>query len=88
MVRVRLVATLRSEAGIDEIEINGSGMLMDILAEARRKIPVLRRVIGEEGEPKPTALILVDDVDYRLLGKKLRIGRDSVITIIPVIHGG
>ena len=48
----------------------------------------MKRVIGEDGEPAPTILVLVDGVDYRLLGKELMVDEDTEITIIPVIHGG
>ena len=88
MARIRLIATLKEEAGAEELRINGGGKLRDILAEARRRIDALKRVIGEDGEPAPTILVLVDGVDYRLLGKELMVDEDTEITIIPVIHGG
>ena len=88
MARIHLVAMLRREAGIEEVEVDGAGKLTELLAEARRRIPALRRLISEDGVPGPTVLVLVDGVDYRLLGKELMVDADSVITIIPVIHGG
>ncbi len=87
-MKLRLVASLRNEVGKDTVEVDFEGNLTEALKVARERVPQLGNVIGVDGTPKPGVLVLVDGVDYRLLGKSIRVDRETTITIIPVNHGG
>lgn len=87
-MKLRLVASLRNEVGKDAVEVDFEGSLTEALRVARERVPQLGSVIGVDGVPKPGVLVLVDGVDYRLLGKSIRVDSETTITIIPVNHGG
>lgn len=87
-MKLRLLASLRNEVGREIVELPVKGSLTEALKAAREEIPPLRSVVDENGEPKPGVLVLVDGIDYRVLGKSIRVDEETTITIIPVNHGG
>ncbi|MCE4610489.1 MAG: hypothetical protein F7B17_00775 [Desulfurococcales archaeon] len=83
-VRVKLLASLRESAGLDEIVVKASTW-KEALALAVEKVPSLKTAINSDGSPKPGYIVFVDGVDSRLLE-----GGESAreIVVLPVNHGG
>jgi len=84
MVKVRLVSTLKEKFGEEEIEVNAEDLhsLVKILSN---KVP---DIADFEGRPSGLYLILINDVDARVYGENPKIEDNSVVTVIPVNHGG
>ena len=83
-VRVKLLASLREVAGLDEIVVKASSW-KEALTLAVEKLPGLKVAVNDDGNPKPGYIVFVDGVDSRLLE-----GDESAreIVILPVNHGG
>lgn len=84
MPKVKYVASLRTRLGVEEEEIEAKS-IREAFKALSSKIPDL---LDFDGKPTGLYVVLVNGVDYRLLGEDYSLsGRDN-ITVIPVIHGG
>ena len=93
--RVRLIGVLASAAGNREIEIDGpKGMsLFDLVSKLTRGVnnrQFKELLIDSATEsPLPNVIILLNDQDCNLFnGLKTELAPGSLVTIIPVAHGG
>ncbi len=84
MVKVRLVSTLKEKFGKEEIEVNAED-LRSLIKFLSNKVP---DIADFEGRPSGLYLLLINDVDARVYGENPKITEDSIVTVIPVNHGG
>lgn len=94
-VRVRLIGVLASAAGEREIRLPVSGPQNVAEFVSRLLKTVGKRQFKEflvdpgTGDPRPNVIILLDEQDCNLFGGlNAVIQPKTVITIIPVAHGG
>jgi len=81
---VKYIANLKTRVGVDQEKIEAR-TLREVISKVSEKVPDL---IDFDGKTTGLYVILVNDVDYRLLGEEYILGDNDVITILPVIHGG
>lgn len=81
---VRYLATLKGRLGVEEERIEAR-VLKDLLKGVSSRVPDL---LDFDGRPSGLYVILVNGMDYRLLGEEYKLEDDDEVTIIPVIHGG
>lgn len=94
-VKVKLIGVLASAAGHREVglELSRHATVSDLVASLLKKFhnPQFRDFLLDSatGDPRPNVIILVNDQDCNLLGGlKARLEEGSLVTIIPVAHGG
>jgi molybdopterin converting factor small subunit len=94
-VRVRLIGVLASAAGEREIRLSISGSqtvaeFVSRLLETVGKHQFREFLVDAgSGDPRPNVIILLDDQDCNLFGGlNALIQPKTVVTIIPVAHGG
>jgi molybdopterin converting factor small subunit len=93
--RVKLIGVLASAAGNREIEIDGPiGISLSELV-SKLTLGVNKRqfkdllIDSASDSPLPNVIILVNDQDCNLFkGLKTELAPGSLVTIIPVAHGG
>lgn len=83
LVKIRLLASLREEAGSDSIEVEADTW-REALVKAKSKYVFLARAIDDRGNPRPGFLVFVDGVDSRIAEE----GEAREIVVLPVNHGG
>ncbi|MEM1605752.1 MAG: MoaD/ThiS family protein [Fervidicoccaceae archaeon] len=81
---VKYIANLKTRVGVDQEKIEAR-TLREVISKVSEKVPDL---VDFDGKTTGLYVILVNDVDYRLLGEEYILGDNDVITILPVIHGG
>ncbi|MEM4708552.1 MAG: MoaD/ThiS family protein [Fervidicoccaceae archaeon] len=81
---VKYIANLKTRVGVDQEKIKAR-TLREVISKVSEKVPDL---VDFDGKTTGLYVILVNDVDYRLLGEEYILGDNDVITILPVIHGG
>ena len=93
--RVKLIGVLGSAAGKREIEIVGPPemRLTDLISRLLEEVKSVQfkelLIDSATGTPLPNVIILLNDHDCNLFeGLKTRIEPESLLTIIPVAHGG
>ena len=75
--------------GFRELEVDLNNMSISELGrELLKKNSKFSTIFNNDGGIKPGYLLLVNDVDHRILGDKYKISKDDVIIILPVSHGG
>ena len=94
-VRVRLVGVLGSAAERREMDLEWSDSLT-----VSKLVENLLRAVGNHRfeellvdsgtrDPRPNVIILIDEQDCNLFGGvKTLLEKESIVTIIPVAHGG
>jgi len=92
MPKILLIGSLRNLFGCSEILLDE---IMEIpFTELVRKLFMrdkrFEQIFEPHGAPRPGYLVLVDHVDVRIFDDTSRIlvKPESIITIIPVVHGG
>ncbi len=93
--RVRLIGVLRSAAGRPEVDMHFNGpVTVSELISALLKMVDNRQFqdfLVDQGtsDPRPNVIILLDEQDCNVLeGLKTKVENGTVVTIIPVAHGG
>ncbi|AWR97239.1 ubiquitin [Acidianus sulfidivorans JP7] len=81
MSKVILLGPLSQVFGFREKEIQGDN-LIDILHD----VDCGRQILLDGNKIKSGFIVLIDGVDWRLHGNLVK--NDSIISIIPVNHGG
>ncbi|MCC6052006.1 MAG: MoaD/ThiS family protein [Fervidicoccaceae archaeon] len=81
---VKYIANLKTRVGVDQEKIEAR-TLREVISKVSEKVPDL---VDFDGKTTGLYVILVNDVDHRLLGEEYILGDNDVITILPVIHGG
>lgn len=94
-IRVKLIGVLASAAGQREVELETSwkATVSDLVSTLLTKFgnPQFRDFLVDSGtgDPRTNVIILVDDQDCNILGGlKTRLEEGTLVTIIPVAHGG
>ncbi len=94
-VKVRLIGVLGSAAGRRELDLE----LMEPVTVSELVLELLKRVNNHQfqdflvdsssGDPRPNVIILLDEQDCNVFsGLKTRVEDGTIVTIIPVAHGG
>lgn len=84
MPTVSYVASLKTRVGVDRENIEAR-TLKEALLKISSRVPDL---LDYDGKTTGLYVILVNDVDYRLLDENHELREEDNITVIPVIHGG
>ena len=87
-MKLELVASLKKAAGFSIAEFDFEGKLYEVLKKLRNEVEFLSEVLEEDGRPRPGILLFIDGTDYRIVDKNYIIKKDTLVTIIPVNHGG
>lgn len=94
-VSVKLIGVLASAAGQREVglEMPQHATVSDLVSSLLKKFENSQfrdfLVDSATGDPRTNVIILVNDQDCNLLGGlKARLEEGSLVTIIPVAHGG
>lgn len=93
--RVKLIGVLGSAAGKREIEIVGPAemrvedLISRLLVEVNNGQFKELLIDSETGTPLPNVIMLLNEHDCNLFeGLKTRLDPETLLTIIPVAHGG
>jgi len=93
--RVKLIGVLGSAAGKREVEIFGppemkvADLISTLLEEVKSSQFKELLIDSATGTPLPNVIMLLDDHDCNLFeGLKTTVEPDTLVTIIPVAHGG
>lgn len=81
---VRYIANLKTRVGLEQERIDAK-TVSEALSKISSRIPDL---LDFDGRPTGLYVILVNDIDYRVLSEEYLLKENDYITIIPVIHGG
>ena len=81
---IKYIANLKARVGVDQERIEAR-TLREIISKVSEKVPDL---VDFDGKTTGLYVILVNDIDYRLLGEDYILSEEDIISIIPVIHGG
>ncbi|TMI24311.1 MoaD/ThiS family protein [Candidatus Bathyarchaeota archaeon] len=94
-VVVRLIGVLASAAGNRELRLDTASIatVADLVRELLRTVnnPLFESYLVEAGtkDPRPNVIILLNEQDCNMFsGLNTRIEGTTVVTIIPVAHGG
>ena len=95
MVKVKLIGVLASAAGLRELELDTpeQATVSDLIAILLKKIENRQfrdfLVDSGTGDPRPNVVILLNEQDCHVFsGLKTRVEKGTIVTIIPVAHGG
>ncbi len=94
-VRVRLIGVLGSAAGRREFDLEFAGpvTVSELVSTLLKTVnnPQFRDFLVDSGtgDPRPNVIILLDEQDCNVFnGLKTGVEKGTVVTIIPVAHGG
>ncbi|MCS7125127.1 MAG: MoaD/ThiS family protein [Candidatus Bathyarchaeota archaeon] len=92
-ITVRFVGGLRSTVGKDKIKlnINGERTLRELINMIVERFPETKKTFidPELGDPRPNALIIVNDREISVLnGLETIIKEGDEVIFVPVSHGG
>ena len=95
MVKVKLIGVLASAAGLRELELDTpeQATVSDLIATLLKKVDNRQfrdfLVDSGTGDPRPNVIILLNEQDCHVFsGLKTRVEKGTIVTIIPVAHGG
>jgi molybdopterin converting factor small subunit len=95
MVKVKLIGVLASAAGLRELELDTpeQANVSDLIAILLKKVDNRQfrdfLVDSGTGDPRPNVVILLNEQDCHVFsGLKTIVEKGTVVTIIPVAHGG
>lgn len=95
MVKVKLIGVLASAAGLRELELDTpeQATVSDLIAILLKKVDTRQfrdfLVDSGTGDPRPNVIILLNEQDCHVFsGLKTRVEKGTIVTIIPVAHGG
>ena len=92
MPKILLIGSLRNLFGCSEISLDETKEMpfTELIRKLCTKDRRFEQVFELNGTPRPGYLVLVDQVDVRIFDdvSKILVKPESVITIIPVVHGG
>ena len=95
MVRVKLIGSFVSYAQTDEIELMTTQQvtILELIQMMRRDKAgekLVRMILDPElNDPRPNTIILINGTEIGALdGVDTLVGRDDVVTMLPVTHGG
>ena len=89
--KVKIPAQLRDLAGgNNELDIDSTGDLKDLLSSIAQEHPLLvERILDEKGEIRRFINVYVDEEDVRFLqGLQTPLPGSGVISILPAVAGG
>ena len=93
--KVRLVGVLATAAGKREVEVNASSnmvvseLIQTLLGQVDNRQFKDFLVDSATNDPRPNVIILLNEQDCNVFeGLETRLDSGTVITIIPVAHGG
>jgi len=93
--RVKLIGVLATAAGSRAIEIESSRLLVlsdlisTLLAQVNKSQFTDLLIDSATNSPLPNVIILLNDIDCNLFqGLKTKLSPGTLVTIIPVAHGG
>ena len=93
--RVKLIGVLGSSAGSREITLQApsgltlSGLISKLLDDVNRRQFTELLVDTSTNNPLPNVIILIDEHDCNLFqGLNTKLDPGTLVTIIPVAHGG
>jgi len=94
-VKVKLIGVLASAAGWRELELDTPEQVTvsDLIAILLKKVDNRQfrdfLVDSGTGDPRPNVVILLNEQDCHVFsGLKTRVEKGTIVTIIPVAHGG
>jgi molybdopterin converting factor small subunit len=92
-IRVRFVGALSWASGREqtEVEIGKAARVRSLIEALVSEFSDLRSIIGDENsfDPRPSMVILVNDVEIGLLdGLETCVSDGDILTLIPIAHGG
>lgn len=92
MPKILLIGSLRNLFRCSEIPLDGLGetSFTELIKKLIEKDKRFEHIFESNGTPRPGYLVLVDNVDVRIFDdvSKILVKPESIITIIPVVHGG
>ncbi|HID80360.1 MAG TPA: hypothetical protein EYP48_01430 [Ignisphaera sp.] len=92
MPKILLMGSLRNIFGCAEISLDETKEMSftELIRKLCAKDKRFEQIFEPNGAPRPGYLVLVDQVDVRIFDdmSKILVKSESVITIIPVVHGG
>ena len=95
MVKVKLIGVLAAAAGLRELELDTpeQANVSDLIAILLKKVDNRQfrdfLVDSGTGDPRPNVVILLNEQDCHVFsGLKTIVEKGTVVTIIPVAHGG
>ena len=93
--KVRLVGVLATAAGRREVEVKAppqpsvSDLITTLLGQVENRQFKDFLVDSATNDPRPNVIILLDEQDCNVFeGLETRLDSGTVVTIIPVAHGG
>ncbi|HYY92594.1 MAG TPA: MoaD/ThiS family protein [Candidatus Dormibacteraeota bacterium] len=93
--RLKLIGVLGTAAGKREMEIEGepglalSDLISTVVAQVNNRQFTELLIDSATNSPLPNVIILLNDQDCNLFeGLKTRLEPGTLVTIIPVAHGG
>ena len=94
-VKVKLIGVLASAAGWRELELDTPEQVTvsDLIAILLKKVDNRQfrdfLVDSGTGDPRPNVIILLNEQDCHVFsGLNTRVEKGTIVTIIPVAHGG
>lgn len=92
-IRVKFVGAFRWASGREQIEVEteGWGKVRNVIETLVSEFTKLKSIIGDENsfDPRPSMVILVNDVEIGLLeGLETSLSDGDILTLIPTAHGG
>ncbi len=89
-MRVRIYSTLRPFVGAEEVEVEASGTVRDVLEEMADDYPTLRkRVLDDGGNLHSSIIVLVNGRNIRFLdGPNTGIQEGDELALFPPVGGG
>ena len=86
---VKLFASLRELAKVDEIKINECGRIEEVLRSIVNRFPELKNELFDtNGKLRDHLLILINGRNIKLLGEDYKINGNDVIFVFPPSGGG
>jgi MoaD family protein len=93
MIKVKFVGAFRWASGREQIEVETEewGKVRNVIETLVSEYTKLKPIIGDENsfDPRPSMVILVNDVEIGLLkGLETSLSDGDILTLIPTAHGG
>ncbi len=92
-ITLKFLGALRHASGKNQLtlECRKGASVMDLIEEATKKTPTLRRNLLDEqlSPPKPNSIILVNGIEISVLkGLETTVKDGDEVVFVPVVHGG